>query len=199
MSDEVARARGEEESPILLRPLTEADAEIAHAWWRDPIVQGLSGAPLGPQDPDEFRRFFVERYVRPNPRRIAVGIVVKETGKLIGLCVAHIDPDFREAEYGIKIGDRSSWGKGYGTAATRAFVDLVFETTDIDSLFGLVELTNERAKRALISAGFRICCLLYNREFLRVDLTRYEWECDKRRQARAAPGSDREWGNGIHG
>lgn len=199
MSDEVARARGEEESPILLRPLTEADAAIAHAWWRDPIVQGLSGAPLGPQDPDEFRRFFVERYVRPNPRRIAAGIVVKATGKLIGLCVAHIDPDFREAEYGIKIGDRASWGKGYGTAATRAFVDLVFETTDIDSLFGLVELTNERAKRALISAGFRVCCLLYNREYLRVDLTRYEWECDRRRQAHAAPGSDRQRENGIHG
>ncbi|MGB9594001.1 MAG: GNAT family N-acetyltransferase [Anaerolineae bacterium] len=182
MTDEAKRAQGEGESPVYLRPLTEEDADIAYAWWRDPIVQGLSGAPLGPRDPEEFRRFFVEKYVRPNPRRIAAGIVVKETGKLIGLCVAYIDPDFREAEYGIKIGDRSSWGKGYGTAATRAFIDLVFETTGIDSLFGLVELTNERAKRTLISAGFRICCLLYNREFLRVDLTRYEWECDKRRR-----------------
>ncbi len=185
MADEAKRVQGEGESPVYLRPLTEEDAEIAYAWWRDPIVQGLSGAPLGPRDPDEFRRFFVDKYVRPNPRRIAAGIVVRETGKLIGLCVAYIDPDFREAEYGIKIGDRSSWGKGCGTAATRAFIDLVFETTGVDSLFGLVELTNERAKRMLISAGFRICCLLYNREFLRVDLTRYEWECDKRRQAQA--------------
>lgn len=167
------------ESPVYLRPLTAEDTTIAHAWWRDPDVQGLSGAPLGPADPEEFKAFFVGKYVTPDPRRIAAGIVVRDSGKLIGIVVGHMDQDKREAEFGIKIGDRSSWGKGYGTAATRAFTDWAFQTTDLDSLYGLVDLTNERAKRTLISAGFRICCLLYNREFLRVDLTRFEWECDK--------------------
>jgi RimJ/RimL family protein N-acetyltransferase len=175
------------DSRVYLRPLTEEDAAIAHVWWRDSDVQALSGAPLGPADPEEFKAFFVKRYVAPDPKRIAAGIVVRETDKLIGLVVGHMDEDRREAEFGIKIGDRSSWGKGYGTAATRAFIDWAFETTDLDSLYGLVDLNNERAKRTLISAGFRICCLLYNREFLRVDMTRFEWECDKGLHKRACP------------
>lgn len=184
MTDKPARPRNRgEEYPVYLRPLTEEDAVIAHAWWRDPLVQALSGAPLGPEDPEEFRQFFCERYVRPDPKRIAAGIVVRETDELIGIVVGYIDPTGREAEYGIKIGDRNSWGKGYGTAATRAFADLIFETTDIDAIYGLVELTNERAKRALISAGFRVCCLMYNKEFLRVDLTREEWEAARKRAA----------------
>jgi hypothetical protein len=177
--------KSKSKSPIVLRPFTEADAVIAHAWWRDSEVQSLSGGPLGSSDFGEFKAFFLKKYVAPDPRRIAAGIVVRKTGKLIGLVVGQMDPDGREAEYGIKIGDRSSWGKGYGTAATRAFIDLAFETTDLDSLFGLVDLNNERAKRTLISAGFRICCLLYNREYLRVDLTRYEWECDRGQRAEA--------------
>ena len=176
----VAVSKRKPKSPIILRPFTEADAAIAHTWWRDTDVQALSGAPLGPADPEEFKTFFVKKYVTLDPRRIAAGIVERKTGKLIGIVVGQMDPDGREAEYGIKIGDRGSWGKGYGTAATRAFIDWAFETTDLDSLFGLVDLNNERAKRTLISAGFRICCLLYNREFLRVDLTRYEWESDKK-------------------
>jgi len=175
------------DSPVYLRPLTEEDAAIAHVWWRDSDVQALSGAPLGPADPEEFKAFFVKRYVAPDPKRIAAGIVVRETDKLIGLVVGHMDEDRREAEFGIKIGDRSSWGKGYGTAATRAFIDWAFETTDLDSLYGLVDLNNERAKRTLISAGFRICCLLYNREFLRVDLTRFEWECDRGQHKQSCP------------
>jgi RimJ/RimL family protein N-acetyltransferase len=174
-------------SPIYLRPLTEEDAPTAHVWWRDQDVQALSGAPLGPADPEEFKQFFVRKYVAPDPKLIAAGIVVRKTGKLIGLVVGHMDEDRREAEYGIKIGDRASWGKGYGTAATRAFIDLAFETTDLDSLYGLVELTNERAKHTLIKAGFRICCLLYNREFLRVDLTRFEWECDRQPDKEGCP------------
>ena len=169
--------------PVYLRPLTDADAATAHPWWRDSVVQALSGAPLGPEDPEEFSRYFCDRYVRTDPKRIAAGIVVRETDRLIGIVVGYLEPAGREAEYGIKIGDRSAWGKGYGTAATKAFADLVFETTDIDAIYGLVELTNERAKRALISAGFRVCCLMYNKEFLRVDLTRQEWRAARKRAA----------------
>jgi len=169
--------------PVYLRPLTEEDAAIAHAWWRDPDVQGLSGAPLGSADPDEFKTFFVNKYVAPDPSRVAAGIVVGKKRKLIGLIVVRIEPSGREAEYGIKIGDRGSWGKGFGTTATKAAIDLVFETTAIDMLYGLVDLTNERAKRCLISAGFRVCCLLYAKEFLRVELTRQEWETETRRNS----------------
>jgi len=172
-----------EQYPVYLRPLTGEDAATAHPWWRDPVVQGHSGAPLGPEDPDEFRRFFCGRYVCPDPKHVATGIVVRETDRLIGIVVGYIEASGREAEYGIKIGDRNSWGKGYGTAATRAFADLMFQTTEIDAIYGLVELTNERAKRALISAGFRVCCLMYNKEFLRVDLTREEWAVARERAA----------------
>ena len=169
--------------PVYLRPLTEEDAAIAHAWWRDSDVQTLSGAPLGSADPQEFKMFFVSKYIAPDPSRVTAGIIVRKKRKLIGLIVARIEPSGREAEYGIKIGDRDSWGKGFGTAATKAAIDLVFETTGIDTLYGLVDLTNERAKRCLISAGFRVCCLRYEREFLRVELTRKEWEIEKGRNS----------------
>jgi RimJ/RimL family protein N-acetyltransferase len=173
----------EEESPVSLRPLTEADAPIAYDWWRDPLVQGLLGAPLGPEDIYEFERFFADSYVRPGVDAVTAGIVERETGRLVGIVEARTDATGREAEFGIRIGDRDVWGKGYGTAAAKAFIDLAFETTDIEALYGLVGLTNERAKRALIAAGFRICCLMYEKEFLRVDLTREEWEGERARTA----------------
>lgn len=184
MADEGGRPEFRKDAgAIYLRPLRAEDASVAHGWWRDPVVQGLSGAPLGPKDPEEFARFFVGKYVDPNPRRFAAGIVLRETDALIGLVVAEIDPSGQEAEYGIKIGDRISWGKGYGTAATRAFTDLMFDMTDVHAIYGLVDLTNERAKRAMISAGYRICCIVYDKDFLRVEVTREEWEADKRRAA----------------
>jgi ribosomal-protein-alanine N-acetyltransferase len=183
MADPDVRENAEEESPILLRPLTGADAAVAYGWWRDPAVQGQLGAPLGPEDVGEFERFFAEAYVRPGRKGVTAGIVVRESGRLVGIVEARADESGREAEFGIRIGDRDAWGKGYGTAAARAFIDLVFETSDIEALYGLVGLTNERAKRALIAAGFRICCLVYDREFLRVDLTREEWEGERARAA----------------
>lgn len=45
------------------------------------------------------------------------------TGRHIGNITADIDPRNNVAELAILIGDRASWGKGYGTQAWRAVTD----------------------------------------------------------------------------
>ncbi len=55
-----------------------------------------------------------------NPMEPTLGIVVRETDRLIGVTgLAKTDVRQRHAMFGIGIGDKSAWGKGYGTEATR--------------------------------------------------------------------------------
>lgn len=58
------------------------------------------------------------------------------------------------AEFGIAIGEKSEWGKGYGTDATRAIRDFAFAELRLERLSLEVYAGNDRGKRAYARAGF---------------------------------------------
>jgi RimJ/RimL family protein N-acetyltransferase len=59
------------------------------------------------------------------------------------------------AEFGIAIGERSEWGKGHGTDATRAICDFGFGELRLERIGLFVYDGNDRARRAYEKAGFR--------------------------------------------
>jgi diamine N-acetyltransferase len=59
------------------------------------------------------------------------------------------------AEMGLMIGEKSCWGKGYGTEATRLMLDYGFNGLSLHNIMLRVHSHNERGIRAYRRAGFK--------------------------------------------
>lgn len=66
-----------------------------------------------------------------------------------------IDYFHRTAEFGIIIGEKDCWGKGYGTEVARLILDYGFTALGLHNIMLRVYSFNERGIRAYIRAGFR--------------------------------------------
>jgi RimJ/RimL family protein N-acetyltransferase len=79
----------------------------------------------------------------------------EERWKLIGsLAFNQIEWRNRAAEFGIMIGDKDYWNRGYGTEAVRLLVNHGFSTLNLNRIFLRVFENNPRAIRAYEKAGF---------------------------------------------
>ena len=58
------------------------------------------------------------------------------------------------AEFGIAIGEKEEWGKGYGTDALNAICDFGFGELRLERIELHVYAENERGRRAYLKAGF---------------------------------------------
>ena len=83
-------------------------------------------------------------------------ILTLAENRLIGNCGLHgVDLKNRTATFGIFIGDRNYWGKGYGTDATKTIIRWGFEQLGLNRIELWVYDFNPRAIRAYEKAGFK--------------------------------------------
>ena len=83
-------------------------------------------------------------------------ILARPDKNLIGNCGLHnVDLKNRCAVFGIFIGDKEYWSKGYGTDATRTMLRFAFEQLGLNRVELEVYDFNPRALRAYEKAGFR--------------------------------------------
>jgi RimJ/RimL family protein N-acetyltransferase len=83
-------------------------------------------------------------------------ILTLAENKLIGNTGLHnVDLKNRSATFGIFIGEKTCWGQGYGTDATRTIVQWGFEQLGLNRIELWVYDFNPRAIRAYEKAGFR--------------------------------------------
>src|SRR5690606_306951 len=66
------------------------------------------------------------------------------------------------AEYGIVIGEKDAWGKGYGTEATRLMLAYGFDVLGLQNIMLRVYANNPAGVRAYERAGFRKVGVLRN-------------------------------------
>jgi RimJ/RimL family protein N-acetyltransferase len=103
--------------------------------------------------PEEIERFFVARAL--GAEALSLAVHVRETNRLIGTCaLSQLDSDNGSALYHITIGEKDTWGRGYGTEATRLLLDHAFETLSLHRIGLSVFSFNERAIRSYLSCGF---------------------------------------------
>ncbi len=125
----------------VLRCAWFADLELSR-WWTGPSVPSLK------QEEESY-----ERWARDDSS-VHWRIVLQ--GRTIGSSwLTAINWRHRQAWQGMVIGERTEWGKGYGSEAVRlrtafAFADLGLERLETSSL-----ATNVGMHRALERAGFR--------------------------------------------
>ncbi len=93
---------------------------------------------------------------RQDKDNIVFAILALPEKQLIGNCGVHrLDWKNRSAVFGIVIGEKNYWNKGYGTDATRTLLRFAFEQLGLNRMELEVYDFNPRAIRAYEKAGFR--------------------------------------------
>ncbi len=137
---------------VYLRTLDRADAPAFVTWLNDPEVARF----LLPRGPMTLRA--EEEYIDAlaHGDRISLGLALRDGDRLIGGTGLHdIDLRCRRAAFGILVGEKEEWGKGYGTEATRLMLGHAFESLNLNRVWLHVFEYNERGIRAYEKIGFR--------------------------------------------
>ena len=121
------------------------DAEVTHH-----MVNGA--VPNRPEDVEAF----YERMSR-SANDVVFAIVDRATEQHIGNTAIHnIDWIRRLGEFGIIVGEKAYWGKGYGTEATRLVVGFAFDRLNLNKVWLGVHADHPGAIRAYEKVGFKI-------------------------------------------
>jgi len=140
---------------VVLRRHTPENLPEFRRWYQDPEVARLARYQDGPMLVDEIDRFFASRAV--GNESLAMAIHVRAGGRLVGTCAfSQLDPDNGSALFHITIGEKASWGRGYGTEATQLMLGHAFDTLRLHRVALSVFEFNERAVRTYQRCGFSI-------------------------------------------
>lgn len=138
---------------LLLRPITESDAEDIYGYSRNEDVGINAGwAPHG--SIEETREVMKHVFIG---QQFVFGMVLKETGRLFGSIGLVPDPKRQNDKtrmIGYAIG-KDYWGKGYMTEAVLALLRFGFEELNLDLISAYCYPYNERSKNVLKKCGFR--------------------------------------------
>ena len=137
---------------VYLRPVDMGDCDRFTNWFNDASVR----PGVGRTHPID--RFGEEEFIRnahKSTRSVVLSIVEKSTDIHIGSTGLHgIDQTHRSCIFGITVGDKSKWGKGYGTEATQLMVNYAFGTLNLNRVQLHVFSFNDRAKSVYERVGF---------------------------------------------
>lgn len=137
---------------LLLRPVVAEDAEDFYEYSRNANV-GLN-AGWKPHESIEETRLIMEQVFMN--RETIFGIVVKESGKLIGTIGLVKEPkrdNDKARMLGYAIGE-AYWGQGFMTEAVRELLRYGFEELRLDLVSAYCYPHNQRSRRVLEKCGF---------------------------------------------
>jgi ribosomal-protein-alanine N-acetyltransferase len=179
---------------IYLRPLEREDAPLLVTWMNDHDVTRTMNwyRPVNLRAEEEF----VDKALQ-SEHDLVLGIAVKENDLFIGETgLYRMDFKNRRACFGITIGQKTEWGKGYGGEATRLLVDHAFDTLNLNRVWLHVFEHNQRGIGAYQKAGFKKEGLLrqdrykdgryYNTIIMAV--LREEWELNRQKMVPSGAG-----------
>jgi RimJ/RimL family protein N-acetyltransferase len=140
------------DAQINLRAITEADLPQFVIWRSDPeVMQFLLGEAT-----DTTLAGIKEWFGRvASPDCLEQIWAIEAAGRLIGCCSLRPEANKPVASFGVYIGDKNIWGKGYGTAAVREVLRVGFEELGLHRIHLGVFPDNPRAIRCYEKCGFR--------------------------------------------
>lgn len=168
---------------VFLRTVERSDVPTFVRWFTDAdVLRNLAmRAPMGLAAEEQwFDRMLADQ----GTARHQFVICLLDGGRPIGtIGLEEVDLVNGTAEFGIAIGEKSEWGKGYGTDATRAICDFGFGELRLERIGLMVYAGNERGRRTYEKAGFTHEATLRRAHFARgehhdvhvMSLLRDEW------------------------
>jgi [ribosomal protein S5]-alanine N-acetyltransferase len=118
----------------------------------------------------EQRLHYVANYEIPSNNRLLadlpniegqtylnLGIVLKETGELIGFCHSGLKQGLpvpnREIAYGIS---KAYWNRGYASKAAKGLINFLFEKSNVEVLNAVAVPNNVGSNRVIQKCGFQL-------------------------------------------
>lgn len=137
---------------LLLRMHEKTDIDYWIEWVNDEkVTQFLSiSPPLTREDEEEYYEIS-----RENLYKLPLSICNKKTKYPIGTCELEIDPsNEKSASFGLMIGDKNYWGKGFCQEIVREVLRIGFEDLELERIHLEVFPENEPAKKCYEKCGF---------------------------------------------
>ena len=162
----ISSTQSENESPLInilgekvaLGPATRGQIPTIYRWSNDFRVSVLSGDSLRPVTLESLYADYDRQSAKEEhqPRWIEFSMYERATMRFIGLTsLRHLDHRNRTATFGILIGEKDCWHKGYGTEATKLILDYGFTVLNMHNIDLTTYAYNEAAHKAYLKAGFR--------------------------------------------
>jgi len=149
---------------ITLRPMQKKDASYCVKWLSDPEVNKFLNPNI--KNLTEQQELEWLRNRKNSGNDIIFAIDVKETGCYIGNCGLHnIDLEAKICEFGIFIGDKDCWNRGYGTDTTKTAVNFALSDLGLETVRLKVYEYNHRAISVYKNCGFIIIDILKKHHF----------------------------------
>lgn len=139
---------------IYLRPAERADLPTFVRWFADGEVTRylMIRAPFSQAMEEKWFDQSIERQGKTDYHFV---VCLLADGRPIGTVGLHkLDLENGSAEFGITIGEKGEWDKGYGTEALRAISDFGFGALRLERIELEVYAPNARARRSYEKAGF---------------------------------------------
>lgn len=138
---------------IYLTELDRGNAETIRAWLNDPEVHRFLLVGHVPLTREAEERFYDIQ--GPASGSYNFEIHVAEDGRYVGhVGLKDVDLIHRTGEIGIVIGDKTSWGRGYGGDAIVACLRFAFLTLGLHSVSIVTDEDHERALALYRRLGF---------------------------------------------
>ncbi len=139
---------------VALGPIRRDLLSVYLRWINDFEVTRTLDLPMRPF-PLEFEETWYQRMTQSD-RDLAFTVYDRKTLRPIGNAGLHqIDHQQRTAEFGMAIGEKEFWGKGYGTETTSLLLAYGFRNLGLHNIMLRVFANNSAAIRAYEKAGFR--------------------------------------------
>lgn len=142
---------------VALGPVQKSMLASFLRWANDFTVTSMSGEPLRPVNREQIEQRFTRHPQEEHAGSVDFAIYERASMQVIGsTTLMNIDNMQRTARYVIVIGEKSCWGKGYGTETTMLMLDYAFTVLGLHNIILKTFGYNERAMRAYTRAGFRV-------------------------------------------
>lgn len=137
---------------LYLRPLELADAETVCDWMNDREVLRFlpMTIPINRFREEEFLKTLYQDMVN-----LHLGIVRRQDNKLIGtVSLADLEVISRHARLSLIVGEKTAWGKGFGTEADSLMVHYGFEFLNLHRVYAHVLAGHEASLKVLQELHF---------------------------------------------
>jgi RimJ/RimL family protein N-acetyltransferase len=141
---------------VILRPVRRSDLEYFLKWFNDTeVIQYLSMyVPMTEMAEEKYIDELGTTRARTDTPFV-IEVIEGDSTKSVGTIGLHgINNKDHSAMFGIAIGEKDYWSKGYGTEATRLLIDYGFEQLNLHRISSYAYSFNERSIRLHKRAGF---------------------------------------------
>ncbi len=139
---------------VALGPMRHDLLPLYLKWINDFEVTRTLSVPMRPMSWESEEEWY--RGEATGQNIVTFTVYERVTARPIGTTtLRNIDHRHRRAEFGIALGEKDCWGKGYGTETTRLVLDYAFTALALHNVLLTTQSFNERGIGAYRRAGFK--------------------------------------------